>query len=106
MAVRGKTRLLVTGAVAMVAIGFFIWWRPPPGETMADILRQFGYLEVTAPSTHYGPGTINTIEVTSDKKVILRPTCDIDAQMLSTLIKESPTTDSTLTQKLAKNYTI
>jgi hypothetical protein len=103
---RVKTRLLVAGAVAIVAIGFLIWWRLPPGETMADTLRQFGYLEVMAPSTHYGPGTINTIEVTRDKKIIVRPTCDIDTQMLSTLIKESPTTDSTLTQKLTKNYDI
>jgi hypothetical protein len=106
MAIGVQTRLVVTVAVATVAIGFFIWWRSPPGETLASVLWQLGYLEVTAPSTHYGPGTINTIEVTSDQKIILRPTCDVDPQMLSPLTKESPTTDSTLTQRLAKNYNI
>src|SRR5262245_50729079 len=80
-----KSKLLVTGVVAMGALICWIWLTAPSGETMEGMLLKYGYLEMLPPSHFHGPGTINTIEVTSDKRIKLHPTCDMDAQYLATL---------------------
>jgi hypothetical protein len=105
MATWVKTRLLVLGAVAIVASGFF-WWKVLFGETPEPIFGRLGYLEMVPPSNFSGPGTINTIEVTSDKKLNLLPTCETNEQALSGMVKASATVDITVVQKLNKSYDI
>jgi hypothetical protein len=58
------------------------------------------------PSHFHGPGTINTIEVTSDNRIKLHPTCDMDAQLLANLTQVSSTVDATMVQKLNKSYNL
>ena len=106
MAAGAKNRLSVMGAGTMVAIGVVIWLLWPTGENVADIMKPFGYLEMVPPSNLHGPGTINTIEVVSDNKITLHPTCEIDAQILANLTQESHTVDHSLLQKLNKRLNI
>ena len=101
-----KSKLLVTGVVAMGALMCGLWLTASRGETMADMLLKYGYLEMLPPSHFHGPGTINTIEVTSDNRIKLHPTCDMDAQLLATLTQVSSTVDAMLIQKLNKSYNI
>jgi hypothetical protein len=101
-----KSKLLVTGGVAMGALMCGIWLTASRGDTMADMLLQYGYLEMLPPSHFHGPGTINTIEVTSDNRIKLHPTCDMDDQHLATLTHVSSTVDAILVQKLHKSYNI
>jgi hypothetical protein len=106
MAAWVKKSRSVMGAVSIVAVGFFIWFLWPTGETVADFLQPFGYLEIVPPSNFHGPGTINTIEIISDKRIKLHPTCEMDTQILTHLTRTSNTVDRDLVQKLSKSFNI
>ena len=101
-----KSKLLGIGVVAMGVLIYGIWLTASSGETMTGMLLKYGYLEMLPPSHFHGPGTINTIEVTSDDRIKLHPTCDMDAQHLATLTQVSSTVDAMLVQKLNKSYNI
>jgi hypothetical protein len=93
----------VMGGVAVA--GAVIWVLPPGnGPTFADVLKELGYWEIVAPAEFYVPGTINTIELRSDGKIALHPTCKIDAALLATMTLQSRTIDRALAQRLDKKF--
>jgi hypothetical protein len=96
----------VMGGVAV--IGAVIWVLPPIGNNpaLADLLKEQGYWEIVAPADFYVPGTINTIEVRSDGKIALHPTCKIDAALLATMTLQSRTIDRVLAQRLNKKFDV
>ena len=90
------------------SFGAVIWFLPPFGNSpaLADLLREQGYREIVAPAEFYVPGTINTIEVRSDGKIALHPTCTIDAALLATMTLQSRTIDRTWAQRLDKKFDV
>jgi hypothetical protein len=85
-----------------------MWFIGPVGRqtTLADFLGEAGYWETDPPADYYLPGTINTIEVRSDGKVAIHPTCKIDPELLSKLTLESHTIDRTFAERLSKELAI
>ena len=68
-----------------------IWYLQPSDHdrALANLLAQRGYYELATPAELYIPGTINTIEVRSDGKVDLHPTCKMDVGMLAKMTIKS-----------------
>jgi hypothetical protein len=85
-----------------------VWYLQPSDHdrALATLLAQQGYYEIATPADLYVPGTINTIEVRSDGKVELHPTCKMDAAMLTKMTMESRTIDHDLAVGLNKNFDI
>ena len=75
-------RLLVAVAAVVLIAGCD---RVEPMSPVVDL----GYLEIVPPSTFHLPGTINTVEFTSDGGVRLHQTCNVDQQTLMKEIQES-----------------
>lgn len=91
---------------ALVVITLVIWFAWPREKSLADILFEAGYLEITPPSTFSGPGTINAVEFRSDGKVALHPTCDMAPELLVGKMKKSQTIDRELTHLLDKKLNV
>src|SRR5262249_31901289 len=70
-------------ASASVVVGVLIWFILPLGKdlALADLLSEQGYWETVPPADYYLPGTINTIEVRSDGRIAIHPTCKIDTEL-------------------------
>ncbi len=85
-----------------------IWFLQPLGDShaLADLLGEQGYWEIAAPAEFYVPGTINTIEVRSDGKIELHPTCTIDPELLAKMTLKSRTIDRDLAQRLDKKFDV
>jgi hypothetical protein len=80
---------------------------PLPKEyTLTDLLHEEGYWETVPPAEYYLPGTINTLEVTSDGRVALHPTCKINPELLGQITLQSRTVDRSLAEKLNKKFAI
>ena len=75
-------------------------------RALANLLAQQGYYEIATPAELYIPGTINTIEVRSDGKVELHPTCKMDVGMLAKMTIKSRTIDRDLALGLNKKFDI
>jgi hypothetical protein len=92
----------------VVVIGAVVWVLPPFGNNpaLADLLKEQGYWEIVAPADFYVPGTIHTIEVRSDGKIALHPTCKIDAALLAAMTLQSRTIDRALAQRLDKKFDV
>src|SRR5262245_52554886 len=73
----------VAGALAISAV--LAWFLIPFSKdaVLADLLRDQGYWETVPPAEYYLPGSINTIEVRSDGRIAIHPTCKIDAELLN-----------------------
>jgi hypothetical protein len=96
----------LVGVVA--AIAAVIWFLPPfgSGHALADLLNEQGYWEIAAPADFYVPGTIHTIEVRSDRKIALHPTCTIDTELLAKMTLQSRTIDRSWEQRLDKKFDV
>jgi len=94
---------LAAGAFALIVAS--IWFLPTRrASTPADLLH--GYLESVPPAEFYVPGMINTVEVRSDGKIALHPTCKIDAGLLTKITIDSRTVDHTLAEQLKKKFDV
>jgi hypothetical protein len=93
-------------AFILAIVGGLIWFAAPfPKEfTLTDLLREQGYLETVPPAEYYLPGTINTLEVGTDGRITLHPTCKIHAELLSKITLQSRTVDHRLAEKLDKKF--
>ena len=100
---RKKAALYALPIVAALA-----WFMAPfaKGMTLADLLSEEGYWEIVPPAESYLPGTINSIEVRSDGRIDIHPTCKIDSELLSKLTSQSRTVDRTLADRLSKKFVI
>jgi hypothetical protein len=89
--------------LAVAAVGL-IWYLEPLGEDSAlqNLLSEYGYWETAPPADFYIPGTINTIEVRSNGKIAIHPTCKIDTETLAKITLHSHTVDHTLAERLTK----
>src|SRR6516164_9186092 len=89
--------------LAVAAVGL-IWFLAPLGEDNAlqNLLSEYGYWETVPPADFYLPGTINTIEVRSNGKIAIHPTCKINTETLAKITLHSHTVDHTLAQRLTK----
>src|SRR5262245_12017039 len=94
------------GGGALVAA--LIWMLTPfaGGHALADLLKEQGYWEIAAPADFYMPGTIHTIEVRSDGKIELHPTCTINADVLARMTIASRTVDRIWDQRLDKKFDV
>jgi hypothetical protein len=97
---------LASGTLA--GVGILIWLLMPLGRdaTLTDLLSQQGYWEAVPPAESYLPGTINTIEVRSNGKIALHPTCTIDPELLAKVTLRSHTIDRTLAEQLNKGVDV
>jgi hypothetical protein len=97
-----------TAACVLAIVGGLSWFMAPLGRdtTLADFLGEEGYWETDPPADYYLPGTINTIEVRSDGRVAIHPTCKIDPELLSKLTLESHTIDRTFAERLSKKFAL
>jgi hypothetical protein len=97
-------------AIAMAAvagIAALIWFWPSGKDVaLANLLSERGYWAIDAPAEFYVPGTINTIEVRSDGRIALHPTCKIDPEVLAKMTIQSRTIDQTLTERLNKKFDV
>ncbi len=100
-----KKGLSVAGG-AIAAIGILVWFLPTKAFTVGDLLQQQGYWEIVPPAEFHVPGTINTIEVRSDGKIELHPTCKIDSALLDRMTRSSRTIDRTLAERLNKGVDV
>jgi hypothetical protein len=93
--------------LAVAAVGL-IWFLEPLGEDTAlqNLLSEYGYWETAPPADFYLPGTINTIEVGSNGKIAIYPTCNIDPQTLAKITLHSHTIDRTLAERLNKGFNL
>jgi hypothetical protein len=93
---------------ALVMVGALSWFMAPfaKGVTLGDLLNEEGYWEIVPPAESYVPGTINSIEVRSDGRIDIHPTCKIDSELLSKLTQQSRTLDRTLADRLSKKFVI
>jgi hypothetical protein len=97
-----------TAACVLAIVGGLSWFMAPLGRdtTLADFLGEEGYWETDPPADYYLPGTINTIEVRSDGRVAIHPTCKIDPELLSNLTLQSHTIDRTFAERLSKKFAV
>jgi hypothetical protein len=100
-----KTRKKTAGC-ALAAIAGLIWFMAPLGKsvTLSDLLAEQGYWETVPPAEYYLPGTINTIEVRSDGRIAIYPTCKIDPDLLNKLTLQAHTVDRTWAGRLSKKF--
>jgi hypothetical protein len=93
---------------ALAVVGVFIWFILPLGKDLAlvDLLSEQGYWETAPPADYYLPGTINSIEVRSDGRIAIHPTCKIDTELLDRVTLHSRTVDRTLAERLNKGFDI
>jgi hypothetical protein len=93
---------------ALAVVGILIWFLMPFGRdaALADFLSEQGYWETVSPAESYLPGIINTIEVKSDGKIAIHPTCEIDPDLLARMTKHSQTVDRTLEERLNKGFDV
>jgi len=93
---------------ALAVVGVLIWFFLPLGKdsALADLLSEQGYWETAPPADYYLPGTINTIEVRSDGRIAIHPTCKIDTELLDKVTLSSRTVDRTLAQRLNKGFDV
>jgi hypothetical protein len=93
---------------ALAIVGAVCWYMAPfaKDKTWTDLLHDQGYWEIVPPAESYVPGTINTIEVRSDGRIEIHPTCDIDNELLSNLTRQYRTLDRTLEDRLSKKFAI
>lgn len=106
MSPKNRKRIAFAAVAAIAAAGISVWISVPPAMTLRGILHSKGYIEIVPPSRLHGPGTINTVQVAGDGRVLLNPTCDIDPKVLSAAIQESESTDESFTQVVAKRFDI
>lgn len=101
-----KIAFVVIGGLTFVSSS--VWYLQPsdPDGALASLLARQGYYEIATPADLYMPGTINTIEIKSDGKLELHPTCKMDAAMLTKIAMESRTIDRNLALGLNKNFDI
>jgi hypothetical protein len=94
------------GGIAVVCVS--AWFMQPIGNThaLANLLGDQGYWEIAAPADFYLPGTINTIEVRSDGKIELHPTCTIDPELLAKVTIRSRTIDRDLARRLDRKFDV
>ena len=99
-----KKNAAVVGALLLA--GVLIWFFMPLGRSfaLADLLGEQGYWETVPPAEYYLPGTFNTIEVRSDGKVAIYPTCKIDPELLARMTLHSHTMDHTFAERLNKGF--
>jgi hypothetical protein len=85
-----------------------VWYMQPIGNThaLASLLGDQGYWEIAAPADFYLPGTINTIEVRSDGKIELHPTCTIAPELLAKVTIKSRTIDRDLARRLDRKFDV
>ena len=104
----GGNRFAFTVIGGLTFISLSIWYLQPSdhGRALADLLARQGYYEIATPAELYVPGTINTIEVRSDGKVELHPTCKADARMLAKITMKSRTVDHDLALGLNKKFDV
>lgn len=97
-----------TAISGLTFISSSIWYLQPSDydRALANLLAQQGYYELATPAELYIPGTINTIEVRSDGKVELHPTCKMDVGMLAKMTIKSRTIDRDLALGLNKKFDI
>jgi hypothetical protein len=97
---------LLAGALAISAV--LAWFLVPFGKdaALADLLGDQGYWETVPPAEYYLPGSINTIEVRSDGRIAIHPTCKIDAELLNKYTLRSRTIDRTLAERLSKGFDV
>jgi len=97
-----------TAACALAVIGGLIWFMAPlrKDATLSDLLAEQGYWETVPPAEYYLPGTINTIEVRSDGKIAIYPTCKIDPDLLNKLTLHAHTVDHTWAGRLSKKFVV
>ena len=97
-----------TAISGLTFISSSIWYLQPSDydRALANLLAQQGYYELATPAELYIPGTINTIEVRSDGKVELHPTCKMDVGMLAKMTIESRTIDRDLALGLNKKCAV
>src|SRR6476660_5779013 len=102
------TKRKKTTACILAVVGGLIWFAAPfPKEfTLTDLLREQGYWEAVPPAEYYLPGTINTLEVESDGRIALHPTCKINPELLSKITLQSRTVDRSLAEKLSKKFVV
>jgi len=107
LATFAATRKKAAGCVLAV-VGGLSWYMAPLGKdiTLADVLGEEGYWETVPPADYYLPGTINTIEVRSDGRIAVYPTCKIDPELLSKLTLQSHTIDRTFAERLNKKFAV
>jgi hypothetical protein len=100
-----RNRLLV-GVLTILAV--LIWFLLPFGRdaALADLLSDQGYWETVPPAEYYLPGSINTIEVRSDGRISIHPTCKIAAELLGGVTLRSRTIDRTLAERLNKGFNV
>src|SRR5262249_29791310 len=108
---RNVSRLLKKNAPVistLLLVGVLIWFFVPfsNSSALADLLGEEGYWETVPPADYYLPGTFNTIEVRSDGKVAIYPTCKIDPQLLARMTLHSHTIDHTFAQRLSKGFDV
>jgi hypothetical protein len=100
-------RWLPIAMVAVAGIAALIWFWPSGNDiALAKLLSERGYWAIDAPAEFYVPGTINTIEVRSDGRIALHPTCKIDPDALAKMTIQSRTIDQTLTERLNKKFDV
>jgi hypothetical protein len=94
------------GAGAVIAA--LIWILTPfaGGHALSDLLKEQGYWEIAAPADFYLPGTIHTIELRSDGKIGLHPTCTMKGDELARMTVASRTVDRTWEQQLDKKFDV
>ena len=97
---------MTLGGIAVVCVS--AWFMQPIGNThaLANLLGDQGYWEIAAPADFYLPGTINTIEVRSDGKIELHPTCTIDPELLAKVTIRSRTIDRDLARRLDRKFDV
>ena len=102
------TKRKKTTAGILAVVGGLIWFAAPfPKEfTLTDLLREQGYWETVPPAEYYLPGTINTLEVEADGRIVLHPTCKINPELLSKITVQSRTVDRSLAEKLNKKFAV
>jgi hypothetical protein len=94
---------LSAGAFALFVAA--IWFLPAGrGGRVADLLQ--GYLESVPPAEFYVPGMINTVELRSDGKIELHPTCKIDPSLLANITIHSRTVDHSLVEQIKKRFDV
>lgn len=97
---------LTMGGVTIAFVVAWLFWPLRDGDALAETIRGPGYWEIAAPADFYLPGTIHTIEVRSDGKIELHPTCTIDRELLAKITLKSRTIDRELARRLDRKFDI
>jgi hypothetical protein len=74
------------------------------GDTPAEVLNRNGYLEIRPATKLGGPGMIVTVDLRTDRFVMIHPTCNMDWTEVSMLWQSSPSVDTNIVSELRGEF--